>query len=1342
MKIDFDIKKTVKEAFRAGNRARKKESVSDAAADMHNPLQDQIGRFREQTGIELEIMDGRPYFDGDLDLEYCTGLTSLPAGLEVDGDLDLEYCTGLTSLPAGLEVDGNLWLTRCTGLTSLPDGLKVGGGLGLRGCTGLTSLPFDLVVNTDYYIVHNGILTPFFEKLGIRVDKDGDTKASDWRKWQKVHGYLREAFKAGNRARKKEAAQDAVESVDKLQQQIDRFREQTGYKLEIRNDRPYYDDFIDLENCTDLTELPDGLTVRNYLCINGCTGLTKLPDNMTVGRDFYLNDCVNLTSLPHGLTVKGCMYLDNCNGLTSFPADLTVTGFSIYRIPESLFPFFNSIGVAVRFIGGIHTIDAEDWMDRRHMVNEAFKAGNRARKKESVHDSVSDIHEDEPVTDADVAADFLRDLNKRFRGVTKFKDDQYESTYVEFAVWDVNHQDTMWFSFWRDSPNLAAHSCMDSAVTLMIWSEAVVKGSYGHANGRYYNDIVLEREAIRENYVKMLQESGLPIDMTDVEARRKPRLRLTSDSLARLAAYVARQDELQRVAPAGETFQLKEAFRAGNRARKKESVIDTVKSVDTYFNSESIDELDSLIQTIWKSVCGDTGIDAPYMDNDHYDNEAGIWWGPLKFHLESGNIKYRICFLKTADMQAFNKAFNNAGNSDDEFGQECPAKWMFDMHVQIGNEMASVRFYRIEPYARYSNTNVVTYPVGVQQLTEAFSVLRLIHSRGIHTREHDAAWSMPGKRGNYFYACSRFSVQTWRNHILPIDDHEQLQKYLLDTARSVDEAFKAGNRARKRESVQDAVDVLQPLELYVPEDMHDTPETVLEKGSPAIELLFSRNGFGIEGKSTYTHPKEALWTVNIDGSLRKHISVAYVEREFAGWVMFLKTGFTVIKCLDITSSEWLGFLTNLTSKADLFRLYFWMNGDGGATQGMYDLKHRYYEHIKPIYGNTVNMTEFYDAILLALIDHYGIDMPDCCKFAETVTPVDMLRKTQTYTDIRKYISTLDVNNLDEAFRAGNRARKKESVQDTVQINKDLTDEDIDKIMDDVCGKYPEVAHKRNYYHAYNSEVLEIYDDKADDNVILLFSHPSESLDGISAKVLISSYRKTYRQGSSEQITKSYRTICSRLIDNINPEIILKYEDDYVFDLTPETLAAIYRYAAECNSLVAVSEAFRAGNRARKKESAQDAVDRFDGIPYPEDPEDPTLVMKCLLEITETALGRKNLADTIEIERNFLNYDSDNDIVATIDTTINGANLIVFARKFSKQRNDIAVRPFNGICIGGIMSNGDPRSIGPSDPDIQPAFMTHTTEVSFWPVSEIRCWKSLIGKYMEDIKAVVAGRDLM
>ena len=100
-------------------------------------LEKQIEKFEKETGVKLEINDGKPYYDGSLYLRG-TGITSLPEGLTVGGSLDLEGCTGITSLPEGLTVGESLDLEGCTGITSLPEGLTVGGWLYLEGCTGIT----------------------------------------------------------------------------------------------------------------------------------------------------------------------------------------------------------------------------------------------------------------------------------------------------------------------------------------------------------------------------------------------------------------------------------------------------------------------------------------------------------------------------------------------------------------------------------------------------------------------------------------------------------------------------------------------------------------------------------------------------------------------------------------------------------------------------------------------------------------------------------------------------------------------------------------------------------------------------------------------------------------------------------------------------------------------------------------------------------------------------------------------------------------------------------------------------------------------------------------------------
>ena len=78
-------------------------------------------------------------------------------------------------------------------------------------------------------------------------------------------------------------------------------------KMMMRNDG-----WLDLEGCTELTALPDNLTVAGSLDLSGCTGLTALPDNLTVADWLDLSGCTGLTALPDNLTVAGLIY---CDGL-------------------------------------------------------------------------------------------------------------------------------------------------------------------------------------------------------------------------------------------------------------------------------------------------------------------------------------------------------------------------------------------------------------------------------------------------------------------------------------------------------------------------------------------------------------------------------------------------------------------------------------------------------------------------------------------------------------------------------------------------------------------------------------------------------------------------------------------------------------------------------------------------------------------------------------------------------------------------------------------------------------------------------------------------------------------
>ena len=75
--------------------------------------------------------------------------------------------------------------------------------------------------------------------------------------------------------------------MSKSEQQISKFEEQTGIKLIIKDKKPFYGGYLDL-NGTGITSLPDNLTVGGYLDLEGCTGITSLPDNLTVGGNLYL----------------------------------------------------------------------------------------------------------------------------------------------------------------------------------------------------------------------------------------------------------------------------------------------------------------------------------------------------------------------------------------------------------------------------------------------------------------------------------------------------------------------------------------------------------------------------------------------------------------------------------------------------------------------------------------------------------------------------------------------------------------------------------------------------------------------------------------------------------------------------------------------------------------------------------------------------------------------------------------------------------------------------------------------------------------------------------------------
>ena len=109
----------------------------------NKPLRWKLINNEPLTDDELNI-------EGNLNLENCKNLTSLPEGLEVGGDLDLSG-SGIETLPKDLKVGATLDLSY-SDIRTLPEGLEVGGSLWLIGCWLITSLPKGLHVGGDLYI--------------------------------------------------------------------------------------------------------------------------------------------------------------------------------------------------------------------------------------------------------------------------------------------------------------------------------------------------------------------------------------------------------------------------------------------------------------------------------------------------------------------------------------------------------------------------------------------------------------------------------------------------------------------------------------------------------------------------------------------------------------------------------------------------------------------------------------------------------------------------------------------------------------------------------------------------------------------------------------------------------------------------------------------------------------------------------------------------------------------------------------------------------------------------------------------------------------------------------------
>lgn len=226
------------------------------------------GYFKYENAIKKLIYDETGA--NDLLYKFINKIPLTQEELNVEGDLNLQYSENIT-LPDGLKINGDLILIK-SDISSLPKALEVGGKIQIWINTNMTTLPEDLKVNGDLIISNTNITT-----LPKNLKVGGDL---DLRNCQKLTA-LPEVLDVGGS--------------------------------------------FDLSSCSKITKLPNTLKVKSNIDLSN-SNITEIPNNLSVGGDLNLYACKNLTSLPIGLEVMGNLNLSISQNLNSLPNDLKVNG--------------------------------------------------------------------------------------------------------------------------------------------------------------------------------------------------------------------------------------------------------------------------------------------------------------------------------------------------------------------------------------------------------------------------------------------------------------------------------------------------------------------------------------------------------------------------------------------------------------------------------------------------------------------------------------------------------------------------------------------------------------------------------------------------------------------------------------------------------------------------------------------------------------------------------------------------------------------------------------------------------------------------------------------------------
>lgn len=255
---------------------------------MKSEIIKQIEEFKIETGIELEIKDGNPYYGSSIDLENIP-VTKLPDNLKVKGCLNLDN-TNIKELPDNLTLDGFLSIEQ----------------------TQIKKLPENLVILSLY--AKNSQIKSLPESLGIKGSIIlSETEIEELPDNMKLDNLII------NKTKIKSLPKNLVigDDLDITETEIEKLPEDLIICGSITAERCALRELpksFKVGGCfsireTNIQSLPDGLTVGGNLFIID-TPIKSLPKNMIVGKNLYIKGTL-IQSLPEDSTIGGTIFIEN-----------------------------------------------------------------------------------------------------------------------------------------------------------------------------------------------------------------------------------------------------------------------------------------------------------------------------------------------------------------------------------------------------------------------------------------------------------------------------------------------------------------------------------------------------------------------------------------------------------------------------------------------------------------------------------------------------------------------------------------------------------------------------------------------------------------------------------------------------------------------------------------------------------------------------------------------------------------------------------------------------------------------------------------------------------------------